>query len=59
MEVNNDDNRISNKLTYSKLEREPYSKKPNITAFSISSSKEIRSQKLPESLKNARYLDLL
>ena len=34
-------------------------KKPKITALSISSSKEICSRKLPKSLKNARYLNLL
>ena len=38
---------------------EAYSKRPKIAALSISSSKEILSRKLPESLKNARYLDLL
>ena len=43
----------------SELEIEPYSKKPKIAALSISSSKEIQSLKHPESLTNARYLDLL
>ena len=36
------------------LEIKPYSKKPKIAAFSVSSLKEIRSLKLPESLKDAR-----
>ena len=43
----------------SELEMEPYSKKPKIAAFSISASKEVHSRKLLESLKHARYLDLL
>ena len=68
-EVNGGCNRISSKLALrkwhcpayeaSELEIEPYSRKPKIAAFSVSSSKEIRSRKLPENLENARYLDLL
>ena len=65
-EVNNDDTPIScirekrcQAYEASILEIEPYSKKPKIAALSTSSSKEICSRKLPESLKNARNLDLL
>ena len=43
----------------SELEIEPYSKKPKIATLSISPSQKIRSLKHPESLTNARYLDLL